>query len=83
MQKILFVILIPMIGFGQNVNIPDAIFKNYLVNNTAINTNGDSEIQLIEASSYTGTINCGWQNISDLTAHLLFRTQFNISRSHE
>ena len=56
-----------MISFGQNVNIPDANFKNYLVNNTDINTNGDSEIQLIEASSYTGTINCGWQNISDLT----------------
>jgi len=67
MQKILFIILFPIISFGQNVNIPDANFKNYLVNNTDINTNGDSEIQLIEASSYSGTINCGWQNISDLT----------------
>ena len=54
-------------SFGQNVNIPDANFKNYLVNNSAINTNGDSEIQVSEASSFTGTINCSSQNISGLT----------------
>ena len=29
----------PMIGFGQNVYIPDANFKAYLVGNSAINTN--------------------------------------------
>ena len=43
---------------GQNVYIPDANFKNYLVNNSAINTNGDGEIQVSEASAFTDTINC-------------------------
>ena len=63
-----------MIGFGQNVNIPDANFKNYLVNNIAINTNGDSEIQVSEASAFSGTINCSNQNISDLTGIEAFTT---------
>ena len=53
-------------SFGQNVYIPDANFKNYLVNNTAINTNGDSEIQVTEASAFTGIINCYDLSISDL-----------------
>ncbi len=49
------------------VNIPDVNFKNYLVNNTAINTNGDTEIQCSEASAFTGQINCPGLNISDMT----------------
>ena len=53
--------------FGQNVNIPDANFKEYLVGNTNINTNGDTEIQVSEASAFTGAINCSFINISDLT----------------
>ncbi|MFT6731213.1 MAG: hypothetical protein ACJA1H_002548, partial [Glaciecola sp.] len=40
------------------VNIPDANFKGYLVGNTNINTNGDTEIQFSEASTYTGIIAC-------------------------
>ena len=56
-----------MIGYGQNVNIPDANFKAYLVGNSAINTNGDSEIQLSEAHSFNGSIVCDNLNISDLT----------------
>ena len=56
-----------MIGFGQNVNIPDANFKAYLVGNTAINTNGDTEIQIIEATAFSGQIACSSSNISDLT----------------
>lgn len=39
------------------VNIPDANFKAYLVNNSAINTNGDTEIQCSEASVFSGAIN--------------------------
>ena len=31
-------------------------FKQYLVGNTLINTNGDSEIQLSEATAFNGTI---------------------------
>ena len=49
MRKLLLILLcLPIIGFGQNVNIPDGNFKAYLVGNTAINTNGDSEIQVSE-----------------------------------
>ncbi|MBB78743.1 MAG: hypothetical protein CL844_07045 [Crocinitomicaceae bacterium] len=64
---ILILLLFPLIGFGQNVYIPDANFKNYLVNNSNININGDSEIQVSEASSFTGTISVLSLNISDLT----------------
>lgn len=52
---------------AQIVNIPDPIFKNYLVQDTTINTNVDSEIQVSEASAFTGVINCSNLNISDLT----------------
>jgi Leucine-rich repeat (LRR) protein len=56
-----------MIGFGQNVNIPDTNFKAYLVGEPSINTNGDSEIQVSEANSFNGSINCTNMNIADLT----------------
>lgn len=49
------------------VYIPDAIFKNYLLNNEAINTNGDNEIQITEAQNFTGRIYCFDMGISDLT----------------
>ena len=49
------------------VTIPDANFKNYLVGNTLINTNGDTEIQCSEASAFTGSIECSNMSISDLT----------------
>ncbi len=49
------------------VNIPDANFKNYLVGDTNINTNGDTEIQCSEAAVFANTINCSGLNISDLT----------------
>ncbi len=52
---------------AQNVNIPDTNFKNFLVSNYQINTNGDSEIQVSEANSYTGSISCPNKNIADLT----------------
>ncbi len=53
--------------FAQNVYIPDANFKAYLVGNNSINTNSDTEIQLSEASAFIGTIDCNGQNIYDLT----------------
>ena len=56
-----------MIGFGQNVNIPDTNFKAYLVGEPSINTNGDTEIQLSEATAFNGAIICDSMNISDLT----------------
>ena len=67
MKKLLLILLcFPMIGFGQNVNIPDANFKAYLVGNTAINTNGDAEIQLSEATAFNGVFVYN-MNIADLT----------------
>src|SRR5690606_35373907 len=52
---------------AQNVNIPDVNFKAYLVGNTAINTNSDTEIQVSEAAAFAGQMNCGYLNIADLT----------------
>ena len=49
------------------VNIPDANFKAYLVGNTAINTNGDTEIQCSEASAFTGLVNSQNMSIGSLT----------------
>lgn len=52
---------------AQNVTIPDASFKAYLIGNAAINANADAEIQVSEASSFTGSIVCDYINISNLT----------------
>ncbi|CAA6828880.1 MAG: Internalin-like protein (LPXTG motif) Lmo0331 homolog [uncultured Aureispira sp.] len=54
-------------GIASVVNIPDANFKAYLVGHTAINTNGDAEIQFSEASAFNGTVNCANRTIADLT----------------
>jgi len=59
--------LISLSGIAQNVNIPDANFKAYLLSESAINTNGDSEIQVSEATAYAGHIYAGNLNIADLT----------------
>ncbi len=68
---------------AQNVNIPDANFKNYLVNYWAINTNQDDEIQVSEAEAYNGEIYCHQCGFADLTGIEAFtsvksiRLQFN------
>jgi Leucine-rich repeat (LRR) protein len=49
------------------VAIPDANFKLKLVENTAINTNGNSEIECTEAEAYAGAINVDNANIADMT----------------
>ena len=68
MKKLLLILLcLPIIGFGQNVNIPDSNFKTYLVGEPLINTNGDTEIQISEANTFNGTIWCENMNITDLT----------------
>jgi len=66
------------IGMPCVVNIPDANFKTYLVGNTAINTNGDTEIQCSEASAFTGLIDCGNLSISDLTGIEAFTSLTNL-----
>jgi hypothetical protein len=71
MKKLTFLtailLALPIIGFGQNVNIPDANFKAYLVGNSAINTNGDNQIQVSEASAFNGNIDCHQMFINNLT----------------
>ena len=64
---LLLLLAFPIIGFGQNVNIPDANFKAWLVGNTAINTNADNEIQVNEAAAFTGFINVPNSGIINLT----------------
>lgn len=51
---------------AQNVTIPDANFKAYLVGNISINTNADTEIQVSEAQAYSGGINCSGFSIANL-----------------
>ncbi|MGV6861769.1 MAG: Ig-like domain-containing protein [Putridiphycobacter sp.] len=71
MRKLItLTILISLANFSviaQNVSIPDANFKAYLVGNTSINTNADSEIQVSEANSFTGVIIAASMGITDLT----------------
>lgn len=55
-----------------NITVPDANFKNYLLNNPLINGNGDAEIQCGEAASFSGNIDCSDLNINDLTGIELF-----------
>ena len=64
---LLITIFISTVSFGQNVNIPDPNFKTYLIGNPNINTNGDTEIQISEASVFNGEINVSNSNIYDLT----------------
>ncbi|MCH7534526.1 MAG: T9SS type A sorting domain-containing protein [Bacteroidetes bacterium] len=69
MKRIVFFLLVlSQTVTAQIVNIPDATFKAYLVAKTfTINTNGDGEIQVAEASAFTGTINVSLYGVSDLT----------------
>jgi Leucine-rich repeat (LRR) protein len=69
MKKHYFLLALFFISFitqSQIVNIPDANFKGHLVENPAINTNNDSEIQVSEALATT-TIGIGGTPINNLT----------------
>ncbi len=70
MKKLLLSIIIllgAVFSFAQNVNIPDPIFKAFLVGDPTINTSGDGEIQVGEAAAYADTINAGALGINNLT----------------
>jgi hypothetical protein len=51
---------------AQIVNIPDQVFKNYLIS-SSVNTTVDFEIDSLEALNFIGTINISGLNITDLT----------------
>jgi len=69
MKKQLFLsfCVLSLNAFSQNVTIPDANFKNYLISNLEVNTNGDNEIQISEASTYSDSLFCVSLSISDMT----------------
>ncbi|MCH2225104.1 MAG: T9SS type A sorting domain-containing protein [Crocinitomicaceae bacterium] len=86
MKKILLTLSLALTGFAsiaQNVNIPDANFKASLVGNSAVNTNMDTEIQVSEANSFSGSLNCYFLNIADFTGIEEFTsmTSFNCSQN--
>ncbi len=53
--------------YSQNVSIPDSAFKAALVSNLALNLNMDGEIQVAEATAYTGSIVVQGLGITDVT----------------
>jgi len=65
--SIITITTISIAATAQNVNIPDANFKAYLVGNDAIDTNLDDEIQVSEAIAFTGVISCTGLGINDMT----------------
>ena len=60
MKKLLLVFSLLVCMFSsskaQNLVIPDTIFRNYLLTNPAINTNGDTSITVAEAAAFTDTL---------------------------
>ncbi len=52
---------------GPIVNIPDPAFKSALVNNAAVNTDIDREIQVTEATAFSGQLFIFGASISTLT----------------
>ena len=75
-------VLINVSIYSQIVNIPDANFKNYLINDSSINTNADNEIQVSEAINFTGGIYCFSLNINDLTGIEAFTNLQELSCSN-
>lgn len=73
MNKVLlfFALTFAQLSMAQTsciVTIPDANFKNALLNHTpVIDTNEDGEIQCDEATSFAGTITVNNESIEDLT----------------
>ncbi|MCB0755807.1 MAG: T9SS type A sorting domain-containing protein [Flavobacteriales bacterium] len=52
---------------AQNVNIPDANFKSYLINVANVDTDLNNEISVAEAQAYNGSLFMDNLGISDLT----------------
>ena len=66
---------------AQNVYIPDANFKSYLINNSFINLNSDDEIQIEEANNYEGHIDCSNKSISNLEGINAFKKIYYLNCS--
>ncbi|NOY23471.1 MAG: hypothetical protein GXO70_08175 [Acidobacteria bacterium] len=86
MGAALFCSLISLNVFAQNVTIPDADFKAFLVAN--YDTNGDGEIQVSEAEAVTGTMDTPGDSsstgsIRDLTGIEAFTELTGLTCSNE
>lgn len=66
---------------AQNVNIPDANFKSYLINVANVDTNNDSEISIAEAEAYSGYLFMDNLGITDLTGFEAFVNAIHIQVS--
>ncbi len=65
-----------------NVNIPDIALRTSLLNNTSINSNGDSEIQVAEARDYTVGLYLSTSGIQDITGLQAFVNATNLDLSY-
>ncbi|WP_040279904.1 T9SS type A sorting domain-containing protein [Psychroserpens damuponensis] len=65
-----------------NVNIPDIALRTSLLNNTSINNNGDSEIQVAEARDYTVGLYLSTSGIQDITGLQAFANATNLDLSY-
>jgi Leucine-rich repeat (LRR) protein len=79
-ELILFLI-VNITVFSQTITIPDPIFKAYLLKNKDINSNGDNEIQVNEALSFDGNMDCSGLQISDLVGIQEFKNLSSLSCS--
>lgn len=77
--ELIFFLLINIKVFSQTITIPDPIFKAYLLKNMDINTNGDFEIQVNEALSFDGNMDCSSLQITDLTGIQEFKNLSSLS----
>lgn len=51
---------------GTTILFPDVVFKNYLTNNSSINTNGDGVISVQEAYNFVGKINISGLGVTNI-----------------
>lgn len=81
MKKLLLLLFVStnLSLFGQIVNIPDEAFKNCLLGNSLINTNGNNEIEVAEALSFSGQISCLETGIEDFTGIEYFSSITSLS----
>lgn len=76
----LLCVCIAAISYGQIVQIPDANFKNALLNHDpVIDLNGDGEIQVSEAEAFTDWMYVANRGIQDLTGIAAFTNLTHLS----
>jgi len=74
----ILLVLLPCLVIAQNVDIPDAAFKQFLLEESNINTDGNGEISTFEAESYNGGIyiysDIDVQDLSGINAFVNIKT---------